>query len=433
MIKKYFEFEKLGTNLKTELVAGSTTFATMAYLLILIPMILSTAGANFGSVFTATALVAGVGSLINGLFSKRPFGLAPYLGECAFVTYTVVEIMDFTWEAALGAIFVCGLLFFILTLLKIRPWLVNSIPSGLKLSFTAGLGLFLILAGLEKTGLVQISNNSLIMGDLSNTHVIMALICILMMMILTSLKVKSAILISIISVTVIGIITGDVKLPGHILSFSIPSIEPTFLKLNIQGLLNPKGLILIFTFFVLMFTDTMGSLIGIAYKANLLDKDHKLPEIEKPMLVDSISSILASILGTTTSGFCAESTAGIEAGGKSGLTSVVVGALFLISLIFAPVLSIVPVYAYAPALIMVGIFMTTSLSSINYEDYTEYLPALTMILLILFTSNFGVGMAAGFILYPLLKLINGRNKENNIGIWILFVLSILFFALCQGI
>jgi len=175
----------------------------------------------------------------------------------------------------------------------------------------------------------------------------------------------------------------------------------------------------------------MGSLIGISYRAKLLDKKGNLPEVEKPMLIDSISTILASVIGTTTSGYCAESVTGIEAGGKSGLTSVIIGLLFLISIVFAPLLNIIPVYAYAPAIIMVGILMASSLSNINYEDYTEYLPAITMISLILFTSNFGVGMAAGFILYPILKLLNKRNNENNIGIWILFVFSILFFIFCS--
>ena len=431
MLRKYFEFEKLKTDFKTEITAGFVTFATMAYLLVLIPMMLSGISMPIDAVFTASVLIAGFGSILTGLYTKRPFGLAPYIGECAFVTYTVVGIMGYTWQEALGAIFICGILLFIMTLLNIRSWLVKSIPQTLKLSFIAGLGLFLILAGLKQAGIVEITKNALILGDISDIHVVLGIICLLMMIILSSLKVKSSILISIISITVVGIILKDIELPSEILSFSIPSVSPIFLKFDILNLLNTKGFVLIFTFFILIFTDTMGSLIGISYKANLLDKEGNLPEIKKPMLVDSISTVLASLLGTTTSGYCAESVTGIEAGGKSGLTSVVVGILFLVSVIFAPLLGIIPVYAYAPAIIIVGILMSSSLSNINYDDFTEYLPAIIMISLILFTSNFGVGMAAGFILYPILKVLTKRNKENNLGIWILFVASILFFIFCR--
>jgi AGZA family xanthine/uracil permease-like MFS transporter len=327
-IRKFFKFEELGTNFQTEIIAGVTTFATMSYILIVNPKILAVAGMPFGATLTATILAAFIACMLMGLYAKRPFGLAPYMGENAFIAYTVVLLLGFTWQQALGAIFLSGILFFILTLLSVRPYLVNSIPTSLKLSFTVGLGLFLIFVGLMNTKIIETAHGTPVkIGNLQDPQVLLALLGLVVMIVLTVKKVKAPILIGILAITFIGLAIGDITLPSHIIC-APPSITPILGKLDILGILNFKAIPLIFILVVLIFVDTMGTLIGVSYRGGFLDKKGNLPEIHKPMYVDAFSTSLAAILGTTTTGVYAESATGIESGGKSGLVAIVVGILF---------------------------------------------------------------------------------------------------------
>lgn len=429
-MEKFFKFKELGTDLKSEILAGITTFATMSYILIVNPKILASAGMPFDACVAATIFATFLGCMLMGLYAKKPFAVAPYIGEVAFVGYTVVLALGYAWQDALGAIFVSGLIFFVLTIVKIRPWLVNSMSETMKMAFTVGLGLFLIFVGSLETGIVKFTKNAIPIqiGDFHDPKIILAVFAFILMVALLQRKVKGAILIGIVSTTIIGLIMGDVHLPAHLIS-SPPSVLPLVGKLSIKGALSLKFLPMFFIIFLLVYVDTMGCMLGVCYKAGLLDEKGCLPEIKKPMICDSISTMFASGIGTITSGVYLESVTGIESGGKSGLTAVVVGILFLLGLFFSPIFSIIPQYAYGPAIIIVGMLMVSIVSKINFDDMTEYVPAMFAITTMVFSYNIGIGMAAGFIMYPTLKVLTGRWKETNVSSWILCLFSIGFFIL----
>jgi len=427
MIAEYFGFEKLHTNFKTEFIAGLTTFFTMCYILVVNPKILSAAGIPFDASLAATAVTSAVGSILMGLYAKRPFAVAPYMGENAFIAFTVVLLLGYTWQQALAGLFIAGIVFFILTVFKVRSWLVNMIPMTLKLSFSAGLGMFLAFIGLLETGIIRVGKGSpLQIGDFSDPAVLLAVLGIALTLILMIRKVKAHFLISIISVSVLGLILGLIQVPQHLVS-APASLGPTFGKIDIAGIMNWKSVPIIFINLMIVFVDTMGTLIGVSNRAGLLDENKNLPEIEKPMAVDAVSTSLAAFLGTTTSGAYLESAAGIEAGGRSGLTAVTVGLLMLLGLFFSPLFSMIPAFAYGSVLFVVGLMMITSAGEINFKDDTEIIPALFVILFILLSYNMGIGMAVGFVVYPLLKVFSGRGRETNAAQWIMFALSLLFF------
>jgi len=429
-IRKFFEFEKHKTNFKTEFLAGLTSFITMAYVMIVNPKILSAAGMDFGASITATILITFVGCLLMGFYAKLPMAVAPYMGENAFIAYVVVLSLGISWQIALGCVFLAGAFFFILTALNIRSWLVNSMPKNLKYSFSVGLGLFLTFLGLLQTGIIRPNGTGapLHVGNLSEPTVILALLGFFIIAFLMVKKVKAAILIGILSITILAIILGYEKIPESIFS-APPSLEPLLGKMDIAGALKFENLYIVFILFIMVYVDTMGTLIGTSYRAGLLDENGNLPDINKPMYCDAATTMLAGFVGTTTSGAYLESATGIEAGGKSGLTAITVGCLFLLGLFFAPLFQLVPPYAYGPALLIVGMLMISTIKEINFEDMSEFIPAFCTIILMVFTYNIGIGMAAGFALYPILKLISGKNKDNNPAIWILCVLSLIFFAL----
>ena len=428
MIRKYFKLDELGTNFKQEILAGLTTFFTMAYIIIVNPKILESAGIPFGPSMVATILSAFFGTLIMGVYAKRPFAIAPYMGENAFIAFTVVKVLGYSWQTALGAIFIGGVLFTILTVLKIRGWLANAIPEGLKIGFAVGIGLFLTFIGLNESGIVKIGTAGapVHVGDFHNPKVLFAILGFLLIAFLMLKKIKGAILIGILSITGIGFISGYIEFPEKLISLP-PDISPILFQLDILGALSWGFFSVILTVFVMDFVDTMGTLIGVSYKAGFLDENGNLPEIEKPMLCDALATVVGSLLGTTTTGTYLESAAGIEAGGKSGLTSIVTAFLFLIALLFAPLFILVPAYAYGPALIIVGMLMLTPIVKIKFEDLTELVPVFIIIILMSFTYNLGIGMTGGFIVYPLMKVLAGKIKEIPFGLWILFVLSLLFF------
>lgn len=428
MISKYFEFERYGATFKREVIAGATTFITMSYIIIVNPKILEAAGIPFGPSMVATILTAFFGTLTMGVYANRPFAIAPYMGENAFIAYTVVNVLGYSWQTAIGAIFISGVLFTLLTLFNIRSWLAESVPNNLKISFAVGIGLFLAFIGLNDTGIVKlgVEGAPVHVGNFHSLNVLLAVFGFILTGVLLIRKVKGAILISIILTAIIGFITGASTFPESIMSMP-PSLEPIFLKLNIAGALTWGFFAVILTVLIMDFLDTMGTLIGASYKANLLDENGNLPEIEKPMLCDALSTVVASLLGTTTAGVYIESAAGIEAGGRTGFTAVITAILFLLALFFAPFLTAIPAYAYGSALIIVGMLMLSPIKEIEFTDYTEVIPAFATISLMSFTYNIGIGMTAGFVLFPLVKLFAGRVSEVKPGGWILFVFSVLFY------
>ena len=428
MIKHYFKFEENKTNFKQETIAGVTTFLTMAYIIIVNPKVLEAAGIPFGPSMVATILSAFFGTLIMGVYAKRPFAIAPYMGENAFIAYTVVQVLGYSWQTALGAIFIGGVLFTILTVLKIRSWLANAIPENLKIGFAVGIGFFLAFIGLNQTGIVTlgVEGAPVHVGDFYKSNVLLAIIGFLLIGILMIKKVNGSIVISILVVTLLSFIIGDVKVPEKIVSLP-PDISPIFLQLDILSALSWGFFAVILTVFVLDFVDTMGTLLGLSYKANLLDDNGELPEIEKPMLCDALATVVGALLGTTTTGAYLESSTGIEAGGRTGFTAVVVALLFLTALFFAPLFAVVPPAAYGPALIIVGMLMLSPIKNLNFNDLTDAIPVFIMIALMSFTFNLGIGLTAGFLAYIIIKSFSGRFKEISSGMWVLGALSLLFF------
>ncbi|OGU60964.1 MAG: guanine permease [Ignavibacteria bacterium RBG_13_36_8] len=428
MLSKFFKLDELGTTVKQEIIAGATTFVTMAYIIIVNPKILEAAGIPFGPSMVATIISAFFGTLAMGVYAKRPFAIAPYMGENAFIAFTVVKVLGYSWQTAIGAIFIGGVLFTILTVVKIRSWLANAIPDGLKIAFAVGIGFFLTFIGLNETGIVSIGvpGAPVHVGNFHEPAIQLAILSFLLIGFLMIKKVNGSILIGIISISLLGFILGVTPLPEQWISLP-PDISPILFKLDIAGALTWGFFAVILTVFVMDFVDTMGTLIGVSFKAGLLDENGNLPEIEKPMLCDALATVVGALLGTTTTGTYIESAAGIQAGGKSGLTSVVTAILFLTALFFAPFFTAIPAYAYGSALIIVGLLMMSPIAKINFDDLKELIPVFVTITLMSFTYNLGIGMTAGFVVYPLTSLVSGKIKEVSAGMWVLFVFSILFY------
>jgi adenine/guanine/hypoxanthine permease len=424
----FFKLERLGTTIRQEIIAGLTTFVTMAYIIIVNPKILEVAGIPFGASMVATILSASFGTLLMGLYANRPFAIAPYMGENAFIAFTVVKVLGYRWETALGAIFISGVLFALLTIFKVRSWLADAIPESLKIALAVGIGLFLSFIGLNETAIVRlgVEGAPVHVGNFHQPAVLLSVLAFILIGVLIIKRVKGAILLGILAVTVIGFILGLAPSPDHWISMP-PDLMPVFLKLDIAGALTWGLFSVILTIFVMAFLDTLGTLIALALRANLLDENGNLPEIEKPMMADAVSTIVASLLGTTTTGAYVESATGIAAGGKSGLTAVVVALLFLSALFFAPFLSSIPSFAYGPALIIVGAMMISPITKLKFEDYTEILPVFCVIVMMSFTYNIGIGMTAGFVVYPVFKVLAGRRNEVRAGLWVLALLSLMFF------
>jgi AGZA family xanthine/uracil permease-like MFS transporter len=427
-MKRYFKFEQLGTNYKKEILGGVTTFFAMAYIVIVNPAILANGGIPREASVTATIIAAMVGTLMMALYARRPFAIAPYMGENAFVAYTICLGMGFEWQKALGAVFIGGVIFVTITALRIRSWITRAIPDSLKHSFAAGIGFFIMFIGLNDTGIIRLGvpGAPVKIGDLSATGPLLAILCIILISILMIKKVPGSLLIGMLVTTILSYFLGVARAPEAIIS-APPSIAPVFLKLDIAGALTIDFIPIILVVFVLDFVDTMGTLIGVSARAGLLDESGNLPEIEKPMMADAVATVTGALAGTTTTGTYIESAAGIEAGARSGFASLVTAGMFAICLFLAPLFVSVPGVAYGAALIVVGFLMLSPIEKINFADYTELFPAAATIALMSFTFNIGFGMTAGFVLYPLFKVMAGKARELNAGIWILFVISMLLF------
>jgi len=427
-IQSYFEFEKYGANFRTEIIAGLTTFMTMSYIVVVNPKVLEAAGIPVEASMVATILTAAFGSLLMGLYARRPFAIAPYMAENTFIAYTVVVLLGYTWQAALGAVFIAGVLFVLLTALKLRQWLVEAVPEGLRYSFAVGIGLFLTLIGLNLTGIVVLGTAAtpLKIGSIGSPAVLLALAGFFVIAILMIRRVPGAILLGILLITLLSFLLRIAEPPSGIMSLP-PSLTPTFLQLDIAGALDWGFFAVVLTIFVMAFVDTMGTLIGVSSRAGYLDERGNLPGIEKPMMADALATSFAALVGTSPSGAYIESAAGVEVGGRTGFTAVVVACLFILTLFFAPFLTAVPPQAYGPALIIVGCLMLRPVTKIRFDDYTELFPAIAVVVLMPFTFNLGIGITAGFVLYPLFKTLGGRRKEVSPGLWVLCLLSLMFY------
>ncbi len=426
---RYFRFAELGTNYRREILGGVTTFFAMAYIIIVNPAILSAAGIPKEASITATILAAAIGTLVMALWARRPFAIAPYMGENAFIAFTVCVGMGYPWQTALGAIFVSGVVFIIITALRIRAWITAAVPMSLKRAFAAGIGLFVMFIGLNDTGLVQlgVAGAPVKIGDLSSAGPLLAVVCVVLTSILLIRKVPGSLLIGMFVTTVIAMIAKVSALPSALVS-SPPSLEPLFLKLDIAGALKIEFLPIIIVLFIMAFVDTMGTLIGLSARAGLLDEKGTLPEIEKPMMADAIATTSAALLGTSTTGAYIESATGIEAGARSGFASLVTAGMFVLCLFFAPLFGAVPAVAYGAALVVVGFLMLAPIRDLPFDDYTELFPAMATTVLMAFTYNIGFGIAAGLVLYPILKLVSGRVREVSAGAWVLFAMAAVLFA-----
>jgi AGZA family xanthine/uracil permease-like MFS transporter len=426
---KYFRITELGSSYKKEIIGGLTTFFTMAYILIVHPKIMEAAGIPFGASLLATIITAFFGTLLMGVYAKRPFAIAPYMGENAFIAFTVVKVMGYSWQQAIAAIFISGLVFTVITIFKLRQWLANGIPKNMSIAFTVGIGLFLTFIGLNESGLVVVGSPGapVHIGDLTNLTNILAIAGFLLISVLMMMKKNLAIIIGLVAITILGLMFGDISLPTKL--FSEPAaLSSIFNQMDFSGVFTWGFIPVVLTVIVMDFVDTMGTLLGVSYKAGLLDDNGNLPEIEKPMLVDALSTTVAGLFGTTSSGAFIESAAGVHAGARTGLASVVTAFMFLLALFIAPILSMFPGYAYGPAMIVVGMLMFSSLKDLELDDLSELIPAFTIIILMSFTFNMGIGMTSGFIVYSLVKVIAGKGKEISGAIWVLAVVSILFFV-----
>ena len=411
------------------MLAGITTFVTMSYIIAVNPAILKAAGIPEGPSMVATVLTAVVGTLVMGLYANRPFAIAPYMGENAFIAYTVVKVLGYSWQTALAAVFLAGVMFTLLTVARVRQWMVEALPPGLSYSFGVGIGLFLAFIGLNESGIVAIGTAGapVRLGNFAAPSVEIAILSFVLIAILMVRRVPGAILLGILISAAIAFVTGVAKPPSQWISMP-PSPAPIMLQIDLRGALSVGFFGVLLSIFVMALIDTMGSLIGVSARAGFLEADGTLPQIERPMLADAIATMFAGLAGTTTSGAYIESAAGVHVGGRTGLTAVVVAILFAMSLFFAPLVAAIPSAAYAPALIVVGAMMMAPVVKINFDDYTELIPAFTVIALMSFTYNIGVGITAGLILYPLVKLVAGRGREVHAGLWMLCALSILFYV-----
>ncbi|WP_298940317.1 NCS2 family permease [uncultured Psychromonas sp.] len=429
MLEKLFKLSANNSNVKTEIVAGFTTFLTMAYIIFVNPSMLSATGMDSGAVFVATCLAAAVGCFIMGLYANYPVALAPGMGLNAFFSYVVVLHMGYTWEVALGAVFLSGVCFTLLSLFKIREWIINSIPLPMRKGIAAGIGLFLALIALKNAGIVVANPATLVgLGDMTSLPAVLACVAFIATIALAHFRVKGGVMFAILGVTIIGLIVGDVQYTG-IISMP-PSIAPTFMQMDIAGAFNVGMVSVVFAFLFVDLFDTSGTLIAVADKAKLLDKDGNLPRLNRALLADSGASIAGSMLGTSTTTSYIESVAGVAEGGRTGLTAVVVGVLFLLALFFAPLAGMVPAYATAGALLYVAVLMVGGLKSINWEDITEAAPVVIIALMMPLTFSIANGISIGFIAYAAIKVASGKSKELTLSVWflaILFLAKLIFF------
>lgn len=411
-LAKFFDFDKHRTNFKTEIIAGITTFLTMAYILAVNPSILSVTGMDKGALFTATALSAAIATLVMALIAKLPFALAPGMGLNAFFAFTVVLGMGHTWQFALTAVFLEGIIFIILTFLNVREAIIDCIPTNIKRAISVGIGLFISIIGFANAGLVVHNKATIVgLGNLAEPGVIVCLVGLLVTGLLLVYKVKGALLIGILASTTLSIGLGATSIDGFQPISAPASLSPIFFQFEWANILTGDMVLVLLTFLFVDMFDTVGTLIGVSTKAKLIDKNGKIPRVKQALLADAVGTTVGSCMGTSTVTTYVESATGVEEGGRSGFTALTVAVLFLLALFFSPVFMMIPGTATAPALILVGLFMMSPIKEIDLEDFTEAIPAFLTLVIMPFTYNIANGIVFGVVSYVLLKTLSGKVKD----------------------
>ena len=428
LIENTFNLESNNTSIKQEFIAGFTTFITMAYIIFVNPQMMAASGMDLGASFVGTCIAAAIACFAMGFYSNWPVGLAPGMGLNAFFTYTVVGEMGYSWEVALGAVFLAGILFVIISVTPLRQWMLNSIPMNLRIAMGAGVGLFVGFIGL-KTGGIIIQNEAtfLSLGNFKNVETLLAALGFLLILVLAVRRVIGAIIIGVLTVTVLSLLLGLIKFNGIV--SSPPDLKPILLQLDILGAFDVAMISIIISFLFVNLFDTAGTLLGVASRANLIEDSGKIVNLDKALKADSTASVAGSFLGCSPVTSYVESSAGVEAGGRTGLTAVIVGTFFLIAIFFSPIASMVPSYATAGALVYVAILMLGGMERLDWSDSTELLPALIMIIMIPLTFSIANGIAIGFISYVVLKLAARKTLDISMGAWFLFLIFVLKFIL----
>lgn len=438
-MKKYFQFEELGTNYRREFIGGLTTFLAMAYILVVNPITLSlmdipdlpdSMRMDYGAVFVATAVAAAIGSLLMGVLARYPIALAPGMGLNAFFAYTVVLTMGIPWQHALGGVLISGIIFILLSLSGLREKIINSIPAELKYAVSAGIGLFITFVGAQSAGLI-VNNDAVLvgLGDFSDGNVLLAIFGIIITVILMTKGINGGIFIGMVITTVVGMIAGLIDVPGKVVD-SVPSVAPTFGAAfgaySDPSFFSTSMLVVVLTFLFVDFFDTAGTLVGVANQAGLM-KENKLPRAGRALLADSTATVVGAIFGTSTTTSFIESSSGVAAGARTGFASIVTAGFFLLSLFFFPLLEVITSAVTAPALIIVGVLMVASLGNIDWTKFEIAVPAFLTIIAMPLTYSIATGIAIGFIFYPITMIVKGRIKEIHPIMYGLFVIFVLYF------
>ncbi|MDA9011024.1 NCS2 family permease [Gammaproteobacteria bacterium] len=424
ILERIFDLQENNTNIKQEFLAGFTTFITMAYIIFVNPQMMSASGMDHGASFVGTCIAAALACFVMGFYSNWPVALAPGMGLNAFFTYTVVGEMGYSWEVALGAVFLAGILFVIMSVTPLRRWMLDSIPLNLRIAMGSGVGLFIGFIGLKSGGIIVANEATFVsLGNFLQIETFLSAFGFLLISVLATRKISGAIIIGVLIVTLLGLLLNIVEYQG-LVSYP-PSVAPIFLKLDILGALDLAMISVIISFLFVNLFDTAGTLLGVAHRAKLVDQNGNIKNFDKALKADSTSSVAGSFFGCAPVTSYVESSAGVEAGGRTGLTAVVVGFLFLIAIFFSPLAAIVPAYATAGALLYVAILMLSGMEKLDWSDTTELLPALIMVIMIPLTFSIANGIALGFISYVVMKLFVGDVKKISSGAWFL---AIIFMA-----
>lgn len=430
-LEKIFKLKENNTNVKTEVLAGVTTFMTIAYILVVNPTILGQAGMDKGAVFTATAIASAIGCLVMGLLANYPIILAPSMGINAFFTYTVVLGMGYTWQFALCAMFIEGIIFILLTVTNVREKIIECMPDVLKHAITAGIGLFITFIGFVNAGIIKQGGAIISLGDIKSSTVLLAVAGLIIASALLIRKVNGAFLIAIIITSAIGMALSIVPMPQGVVDVP-PSIQPVFMKVfEVQKaqIFSLDMIVVVLTLLFVNMFDSIGFLLGIADRANLIDEDGNMPGVKKALLAESLSTTVSSLLGTSTLATTVESGSGIAVGGRTGLTAVITAVLFFVSLFFAPLFTSIPAQATSPVLILVGFMMASSILKINFEDFTDAIPAFLTLIIMPLAYSVADGIMFGIISYTILKLLSNKKEDVGLSLIVLTIVFILKFAL----
>ena len=426
MLDSVFKLNVNGTNIKKEVLAGFTTFITMSYIIFVNPQIMSTTGMDFGAVFVGTCLAASIACFIMGFVANWPVGLAPGMGLNAFFTYSVVGEMGYSWETALGAVFLSGILFFIMSATPLRKWMIDSIPTNLRIAMASGVGFFIGFIGLKNGGIIVANDATFLsLGDFSNIETLLSVLGFLLIAILTIRNIKGSIIISILIITLLSLTLGLVEFDG-VISYP-PSLSPVFLHLDIIGAIDVTMISVIASFLFVNLFDTTGTLFGVATRANFIDEKGNITNLDKALKCDSSTSIIGTFFGCAPVTSYVESSSGIEAGGRTGLTAITIGFLFLFSIFLSPLASIVPSYATSGALIYVSFLILSGLQNLDWIDLSELIPSLIIIVMIPLTFSIADGISLGFIAFIVMKIASGNIKSISSGAWFLTVIFVSKF------